>query len=104
MFLFFDFDLEYLKQLQSSELLHAKKPLILLLVRFTVCMGSNRDLFRGTVHQKCGRDINCSLDCGSQVKSSIIPQSKPKTSRRLDSFLHNAAQNFELLSNIQDQK
>jgi hypothetical protein len=26
------------------------------------------------------------------------------TSRRLDSFLHGAAQNFELLSNIQDQK
>jgi hypothetical protein len=26
------------------------------------------------------------------------------TSRRLDSFLHEAAQNFELLSNIQDQK
>ncbi len=25
-------------------------------------------------------------------------------SRRLDSFLHEAAQNFELLSNIQDQK
>jgi hypothetical protein len=27
-----------------------------------------------------------------------------QTSRRLDSFLHEAAQNFELLSNIQDQK
>jgi hypothetical protein len=27
-----------------------------------------------------------------------------RTSRRLDSFLHEAAQNFELLSNIQDQK
>jgi hypothetical protein len=27
-----------------------------------------------------------------------------RTSRRLDSFLHKAAQNFELLSNIQDQK
>jgi hypothetical protein len=26
------------------------------------------------------------------------------TSRRLDSFLHEAAQNFELLSNIQDHK
>jgi hypothetical protein len=26
------------------------------------------------------------------------------TSRRLESFLHEAAQNFELLSNIQDQK
>jgi hypothetical protein len=27
-----------------------------------------------------------------------------QTSRRLGSFLHEAAQNFELLSNIQDQK
>jgi hypothetical protein len=27
-----------------------------------------------------------------------------QTSRRLDSFLHEAAQNFELLSNIQEQK
>jgi hypothetical protein len=27
-----------------------------------------------------------------------------QTSRRLDSFLHEAAQNFDLLSNIQDQK
>ncbi len=26
-----------------------------------------------------------------------------QTSRSLDSFLHEAAQNFELLSNIQDQ-
>jgi hypothetical protein len=26
------------------------------------------------------------------------------TSRRLESFLHEVAQNFELLSNIQDQK
>jgi hypothetical protein len=27
-----------------------------------------------------------------------------QTSRRLDSFLHEAAHNFELLSNIKDQK
>jgi len=27
-----------------------------------------------------------------------------RTSRRLDSFLHEAAQNFEVFSNIQDQK
>jgi hypothetical protein len=27
-----------------------------------------------------------------------------QTSRRLDSYLHEVAQNFELLSNIQDQK
>jgi hypothetical protein len=31
-------------------------------------------------------------------------QTVNRTSRKLDSFLHEAAQNFELLSNIQDQK
>ncbi len=31
-------------------------------------------------------------------------QTMIQTSRRLDSFLHEAAQNFELLSDIQDQK
>ncbi len=130
-FLFFYFSSEYLKQLQSSEPLHAKRPLILLLVRITVCMSSNRDLFRRTELQKCGRDINCPLGCGSKVENYIIPQSKPKkklhfggfshpitvrqpigrqdtmqtvirTSRRLGSVLHEAAQNFEVVSNIQE--
>ncbi len=77
-FNFFFFDLEFLKQLLISEPLHAKRPLILLLVRFTVCMCSSRDLFRQTVFHKCGRGINCSLDCGSQVKNIIIPQPEPK--------------------------
>jgi hypothetical protein len=31
-------------------------------------------------------------------------QTVNRTGRRLDSFLHGAAQNFELLKNIQDQK
>jgi hypothetical protein len=31
-------------------------------------------------------------------------QTVNRTSRRFDSFFHEAAQNFELLSNIQDQK
>jgi hypothetical protein len=31
-------------------------------------------------------------------------QTVNRTSRRLDSFLHEAAQNFELILNIQDQK
>jgi hypothetical protein len=92
-------------------------------------MCSSRDLFRQTVLHKCGRDINYSLDCGSQVKHlsfrnpnqnraalwQIFSVRQPigkqgsiqtvnRTSRRLDSFLHEAAQNFELLSNIQDKK
>jgi hypothetical protein len=59
------------------------------------------------------------LDCGLKVKNFIIPQSKPqitvrqpigrqdsmqpviRTSRRLGSILHEAAQNFEAVSNIQ---
>jgi hypothetical protein len=70
-----------------------------------------------------------SLDCGSQVKNSSFRnpnqnraalwwifsvrqpigkqgsmQTVNRTSRRLESFLHEAAQKFELLSNIQDQK
>jgi hypothetical protein len=132
-FNFFIFDLEYLKQLQSSEPLHAKRPLILLIVRFTDCMCSSRDLFRQTVLHKRGRDINCSLDCGLHAKKfqhsatqtkieqhfggffhqmkvrqpigrQDSMQTVNRTSRRLDSLLHEAAQNFELLSNIQDQK
>jgi hypothetical protein len=92
-------------------------------------MCSSRDLFHQTVFHKCGRDINCSLDFGLQVKNSSFRnlnlnraalwrifsvrqpigkqgfmQTVNRTSRRLDSFLHEAAQNFELLSNIQDQK
>ena len=112
-FLFFNFSSEYLKQLQSSKPLHAKRPLILLLVRITVCMCSNHNLYHRTVLHKCGKGINFSLGCGLKVKNFIIPQSKPKqsrffyqikvfrTSRRLGSILHEAAQNFEVVSNIQ---
>jgi hypothetical protein len=76
-----------------------------------------------SINAECGRDINCSLDFGSQVKNSSFRnpnqnraalwrifsvqgsmQTVNRTSRRLDSFLHEAAQNFELLSNIQDKK
>ncbi len=82
----------------------------LLLVWITVCQ---------TLLPKCRRDINCSLDYGSWVKNSNIPHSKSKyssiladvrepigtkdsartvirTNRRLDSFLHEWAQNFEV--------
>ncbi len=50
----------------------------LLLVWITVCMCSNHDLFRRTVLQKRGRDINCSLDYGSWVKNSNIPAIQTK--------------------------
>jgi hypothetical protein len=38
------------------------------------------------------------------IGSQDSMQTVNRTSRRLNSFLHEAAQNFELLSNIQDQK
>ncbi len=54
--------------------------LISLLVWITVRICSNRNLFGQTMLQKCGRDINCSLDYSSWVKNSNILQSKPKKS------------------------
>jgi hypothetical protein len=92
-------------------------------------MGANRDLFRQTLLQKCGRINNCSLDYGScvsrifeefqhpAIQTKIVQalladfvdqlkvcqpigrkdsmQTVDQASRRLDLFLHEAAQNFE---------
>jgi hypothetical protein len=103
-------------------------PLILQLVRITVCKGKNCDFFHGTVLQKCGRDNNCSLAWSEEfqhpaIQTKIIQsfggffhQSKVRqpigrkdsiqtmigSSRRLDSYLHEVAQNFEVVSNIQN--
>ncbi len=57
-----------MKRLWSSEPLHTKMPLIFLLIRHTGCMGTNRDLFRRTVLQKCWKVNNCPLDYGSWVE------------------------------------
>ncbi len=43
------------KDFQSSEPLHTKMPLILLLIRHTGCMYTNRNLFRQIGLLKCGR-------------------------------------------------
>ncbi len=85
------FSFEYLKRLQSSELLHTKMPLIILLVGSTGCMGTNCDLFHQTVLQKCGRVNNCSWDYGLLVeylKKINTPQSKPKQSSTLGDFFN----------------
>jgi hypothetical protein len=98
-------------------------------------MCTNRDLFRRTELQNCGRVNNCSWDYGLESRifeenqqsaiqteielnfGGIFQQIKVRQpigrkdsiqnviskSRRLDSFLYEAAQNFELFSNIQDQ-
>jgi hypothetical protein len=107
-------------------------PLILLFIRHTGCMGTSRFLFRRTVLQKCGRINNCSLRLVSRIFEEIqhpaiqtkivqhfggifhkIKVRQPigrkdsiqtviRTSWKLDSYLYQAAQNFEVLSNIQN--
>jgi hypothetical protein len=85
-FLIFYFWSWIFQRVQRSEPVHAKRPLILLLVRITVCMCSNRGLFRRTVLQKCGRDINCSLDYGSWVKNSKILAIQTKIEQHFGCF------------------
>ncbi len=56
------------------------------------CMCRNRNLFRQTVLQKCGRGQNWFLDYGSWVehmKKTNNPQFKPKLSITLADFLTN---------------
>ncbi len=132
MFLIFNFDLEYLRRVQSSEPLHTKMHLIiLLLVGIMGCMATNPDLFRRKMWES--QQLFLGLQLVSKIfeenqqspiqtkieqqfggffqqikvwqplerkdsKQTVIP-----TSRTLDSFLYEAAQNFELFSNIQDQ-
>jgi hypothetical protein len=86
-------------------------------------MCSNRDLFRRTVLQKCGRDINCSLDCGNPNQNRaalwwIFSSNESAPANRKTGFyadgdpnkqevgfiFASGAQNFELLSNLQDQE
>jgi hypothetical protein len=129
---FLNFDLDYLRRDQSFEPLHTKMPLIILLVGITGCMATNRNLFRRTVLYKCGRvnklfmglrlvskefhhsaiQTKIEENFGGffhqrKVRQSIgrkdSKQTLIPTSRRLHSFLYEAAQNFDLFSNIQDQ-
>jgi hypothetical protein len=133
MFQFLNFDLEYLKQLQSSEPLHAKKasnPPACLVHGLHVLkprsfspnraskMGERYQLFFGLrlASKKFNHSViqtKTELHFGGffqqmKVRQPIGRQDSMqtviRTSRRLYSFLHKAAQNFELLSKIQDQK
>jgi hypothetical protein len=49
-------------------------------------------------------DVSPAVFQHGSAKKITVCMCPNQTSRRLDSFLHKAAQNFELLSNIQDQK
>ena len=70
-------------QLESEELYHSA-------IRTKKELDFGGFFYQVTVRQPIGRQDSM--------------QTVNRTSRRLDSFLHEAAQNFELLSNIQDQK
>jgi hypothetical protein len=125
MFLFFIFDLEYLIRVQSSKPLHAKRPLILLLVAcaqttiffaepcsknagetsvilwVAACIHHSAITTKIEVH--FGRFCN-QMKVRQPIARQDSLQTLIRTSRRLESFLHEAAQNFEVFSNIQDQK
>jgi hypothetical protein len=73
-FLFFIFGLDYLIRVRSSESLHAKmNPTSYLFGSRFAC--AQTAIFSAELHQKCGRYINYSVDCGLWVKNSNIPQS-----------------------------
>ncbi len=83
-------------------------------------MGINRDLFHRTVLQKLQKENQQSaiqtkieqhfggffqlIKVRQPIGRKDSEQTVIPTSRRLDSFLYEAAQNFELFSNNQDQK
>ncbi len=125
-FLFFNFDLEFLKKPQSSEPLHTKMHLVLQPVGITGCMVTNRNLFHQPGLQKCGKVFGLRLVSKEFQHSAIQTriaqhfgrffhqinvlqpigrkdsiQTVIQTSRRLDWILYEAAQNFEVFSNIQ---
>ncbi len=85
-FLFFIFDLWIFEKSSKFWAASCKNESNLLLVWIAIYMCSICNLFRLTVLQKCGRDISCSLDYGSWIKNSNIPQSKPKYSSTLADF------------------
>ncbi len=64
---------------------------------------SQQSAIQNKIEQHCGgffQQIKVQQPIGRKdSKQTVIP-----TSRRSDSFLYEAAQNFELISNIQDQK
>ena len=121
-----------MKELQSSEPLHAKlNPTSCLFgLRFAYLQAVI--FFRQTVFHKCGRGIYCSLGSGLQpsfrnphlnraplwwifyqiterqpIGRQDSMQTVIRTSRRLDTFLHKEAQNFELKysrSKLKNQK
>jgi hypothetical protein len=72
-------------------------PLILLLVRITVCMCTNRDLAFQTkiVESFCG--FFHQMKVRQPIGGKDFIQTVILTSRRLDSFLYELAHNFEVV-------
>ncbi len=74
MFLIFNFDLEYLRRVQSSEPLHTKMPLIILLVGITGCMAEpcSKNAGESTI-------VLVITACEQNIwEKTNNPQSKPK--------------------------
>ncbi len=125
-FKFFYFTLEYFKRLQSPEPLHAELNPILLLVWITVACAQAAIFFAKPYSLNAG-EASIVLWVAACIHHSAIQtkierhfgrffhqitvrqpigrqdsmQPVIRTSRRSDSFLHKAAQNFEVVSNIQ---
>jgi hypothetical protein len=125
-FLFFIFDLEYLIRVKSSEPLHAKmNPISYLFgsrfacaqtVIFSAKQCSKNEGETSIVLVPTSRNPNqnrvafwrifsSNKSAPANRKTGFYTNCDPnKQDRRLDTFLNEAAQNFEVFSNIQDQK
>ena len=129
-FIFYFFYFEYFIRVQSSEPLHAKRPLILLLVRFTAAQAViffakpysinagvtsivlwiaawewRTSSFRNPNQNRAAlwRIFSLNESAPANRKTGFYADRDPNK-QEVGSFLHKAAQNFELLLNIQDQK
>ncbi len=128
-FSFFNFDLEYLIRVQSSEPLHAKMNLTLFGSRFAFAqtaifsaepcskkMRERHQLFFGlrlvskkfqhpAIQTKIEQHFSGffhQIEVHQPIGRHDSMQTVIRTSRRLDSFLHEAAQKLEDFSNIQE--
>ena len=79
-------------------------PPILRLTRHTGCIGTNRMQSFTQIGAPKMQEKDGKIRKTDKIIRLADIQTVIQTSRRLDSVLHEAAQKFELLSNIQDQK
>ncbi len=104
---FFHFSFEYLKRLQSSEPLHTKMnpPSCLFgswFVQNTFFLLAGALLLFWFGLQECWNSSNILLMSRKPKSRFVLIQTVIRTSRRLGSFLYEAAQNFEVFLKIQN--